>query len=82
MPNLFDVLLHFRCHQIALSSDTEKAFIQVSIAPEHRDFLCFLWVSDVNEAHPKIVIIRMTKAMSGVTCSPFFIGRYPSASYL
>ena len=53
MPNLFDVLLRFRCHQIALISDIEKAFLQVSIAPEHRDFLRFLWVSDVNEAHPQ-----------------------------
>ena len=74
MPNLFDVLLRFRCHQIALISDIEKAFLQVSIAPEHRDFLCFLWVSDVNEAHPKIVIKRMTSAMFGVTSSPFLLG--------
>ena len=46
--NLFDALLRFRCHQIALISGIEKAFLQVSIAPEHHDFLCFLWVSDVN----------------------------------
>ena len=74
VPNLFDVLLRFRCHQIALISDIEKAFLQVSIAPEHRDFLRFLWVSDVNEAHPKIVIKRMTRAMFGVTSSPFLLG--------
>ena len=51
-----------------------KGFLQVSIAPEHRDFLRFLWVSDVNEAHPKIVIKRMTRAMFGVTSSPFLLG--------
>ena len=33
MPNLFDVLLRFRCHQIALISDIEKAFLQVSTVP-------------------------------------------------
>ena len=74
MPNLFDVLLCFRCHQIFLISDIEKAFLQVSIAPEHHDFLRFLWVSDVNEAHPKIVIKRMTRAMFGVTSSSFLLG--------
>ena len=74
MPNLFDVLLCFRCHQIVLISDIEKAFWQVSIAPEHRDFLRFLWVSDVNEAHSKIFIKRMTRAMLGVTSSPFLLG--------
>ena len=58
--------------KLILISDIEKAFLQVTIAPEHRDFLHFLWVSDVNEAHPKIVIKRMTKAMFGVSSSPFY----------
>ena len=56
MPNLFDVLLRFRCHQTALISDIEKAVLQVTIAPEHYELLRVLWVSDVNEAHPKIVM--------------------------
>ena len=34
----------------------------------------FLWVSDVKEAHPKIVIKRMTRAMFRVTSSPFLLG--------
>ena len=74
VPNLFDVLLCFRCHQIALISDIEKAFLQVSIAPEHCDLSHFLWVSDVDETHPKIVIKRMTRAMFGATSSPFLLG--------
>ena len=72
--NLFDVLLYFRCHQIALISDIEKAFSQVAIAPEHCDFLHFLWVSDINEAHPKIVIKSMTRVMFDVASSPFLLG--------
>ena len=51
-----------------------KGFLQVAIALEHRDFLRFLWVSGVNEAHPKIVIKRMTGAMFGVNSSPFLLG--------
>ena len=72
MPNLFDVLLHFRCHQTALTSDIEKAFQQVAIALEHRDLLSFLWVLDVNEAHCKIVIRSITRAFFGVTSSPSY----------
>ena len=34
----------------------------------------FLWVSDVNEAHPKIVIKRMTRAMFGITSFLFLLG--------
>ena len=47
VSNLSDVLLRFRCHQITLISDIEKAFLQVAIGPEHRDSLRFLWVSDL-----------------------------------
>ena len=54
--------------------DIEKAFLQVAIDLEHCDFLHFLWVSDVNEAHPKIAIKRMARAMFGVTSSPFLLG--------
>ena len=48
--------------------------MQVSIAPEHCDLLHFLMGLDVNEAHYKIVIKRMTRAMFGVTSSPFLLG--------
>ena len=51
-----------------------KGFLPVAIAPKHRNFLHFLWVSDVNETHLKIVIKRMTRAMFGVTPSPFLLG--------
>ena len=73
VPNLFDMLLHFQCHQVALTLDLEKDFLKVAIMPEHYDFLCFFWVSDVNEAHPKIVMKRMTRVMFGVTLSPFLL---------
>ena len=51
----------------------DKAFLQVAITPEHHDFLCFLGVSDVKQAHPKIVIKRMARAMFRVTSSPFLL---------
>ena len=73
VPDLFDVLLRFRYHQIALISDNEKAFLQVTIVPEHHVFLHSLWVSDVNEAHPKIVTKRMTGPMFGITSSFFLL---------
>ena len=36
---IFDVMVRFRAHQIALTADIEKAFLNVAIAPEHSDFL-------------------------------------------
>ena len=40
-PLMFDILLRFRSHFVALVSDIEKAFHQISIIPEHRNYLRF-----------------------------------------
>ena len=41
VPSLFDTLIDFRCHRIALTADIEKAFLQVSIKESDRDFYAF-----------------------------------------
>ena len=38
-PLLYNILLRFRIHKTALMADIEKAFLNISIVPEHRDFL-------------------------------------------
>ena len=43
---LFDVLLRFRAHSVALTGDIEKAFLMIRIAEEDRDALRFLWFED------------------------------------
>ena len=54
-------------------SDVEKAFHQVSIAPEDRDVLRFLWIDDTTSPEPRIVVYRFTRAVFGVNCSPFLL---------
>ena len=36
--SLEDVLIRFRSHNYVFSSDIAKAFLQIGITPEHRDF--------------------------------------------
>ncbi len=55
-PLIFDILL----------SDIEKAFLNVSITPEDRDFLRFLWVDDITKDNPAIVIRRFTRVVFGI----------------
>ncbi|GFS30034.1 putative RNA-directed DNA polymerase from transposon X-element [Trichonephila inaurata madagascariensis] len=47
-PNLIelipDIIDRFRLYPIGLSSDIEKAFLQLSIIPEHRDYLRFFFL--------------------------------------
>ncbi|GFV21854.1 integrase catalytic domain-containing protein [Trichonephila clavipes] len=39
-----DIIDRFRLYPIGLSSDIEKAFLQLSIIPEHRDYLRFFFL--------------------------------------
>ena len=38
-PLLYDVLLRFRIHPVAIIADIEKAYLQIGIKENHRDFL-------------------------------------------
>ena len=62
IPKIMDILIRFRYHRIALVSDVEKAFHQVSIAPEDRDVLRFLWVEDIASPQPKLALYHFTRA--------------------
>ena len=71
--SIFDILLRFRRHPVALAADIEKAFLMVSMAPEDRDALRFLWSPDIQEDPPQIVPLRFTRVAFGVNCSPFLL---------
>ena len=53
-PLIFDILLRFRSYAIALTVDIEKAFLQISVAEEDRNYLRFLWFDDVFKNEPTI----------------------------
>ena len=55
IPLLFDVMVRFRVHTIALLADIEKAFFPIEIRPEDRDFLRFLWLDDVRVDKPAVI---------------------------
>ena len=68
--SIFDILLRFRCHPVALAADIEKAFLMVSMAPEDRDALRFLWSPDIQEDPPQIVPLRFTRLWSELQSFP------------
>ena len=73
---LFPILLRFRADRIALIAGIEKAFLQISISPKHRDFIRFLWYDDIeninceNILNSNLVIYRFCRLLFGVTSSP------------
>ncbi|XP_070385218.1 uncharacterized protein [Dermacentor albipictus] len=75
-PNLADIVIRFRVHNVAIMSDIEKAFLQIELAESERDAVRFLWYQSTprqGDALPPIKEYRMTRVPFGVTCSPFLL---------
>ena len=72
-PLLFDILVRFRVHPVAIVCDLEKAFHQVRVQENQRDALRFLWVENTNAADLRVIIYRFCRVVFGLTSSPFLL---------
>ena len=57
---LFDVMVRFVVHIVALIACIEKASLQIEIRPEDRDDLRFLWLDDVTVDKPAVIQLCYT----------------------
>ena len=73
LNDLCAILLCFRQHNIAFSSDIEKAFLHVHLDKADRDFTRFLWLSDPGDPNSPFVTFRFKVVLFGATCSPFML---------
>ncbi|XP_035232026.1 uncharacterized protein LOC118203844 [Stegodyphus dumicola] len=73
-PNLIEIipsiLNRFRKNYVGVTSDIEKAFLQISIREKDRDFLRFMWFSRDNQE--QVELYRHGRVVFGITCSPFW----------
>ena len=65
IPKLFDVLIRFRNHPIALTGDIKKAFLMVGIEENDRDMLRFLWLSNPHDVNSELLHLRFTRLVFG-----------------
>ena len=70
---IYDILLRFRTFVYALTAGIEKAFLQISIDKDHRNFIRFLWFDDVFSNEPTIVPNRFARVAFGVTSSTLLL---------
>ncbi|KAI3373427.1 hypothetical protein L3Q82_022037, partial [Scortum barcoo] len=66
--NLLGVLLRFREHPVAISSDVKGMFHQVRLLEEDKPFLCFLWRDMKVDEKP--TIYKWQVLPFGTTCNP------------
>ena len=74
MPSLFDTLIRFRVHPVAMSADIEKAFLQIEINPADSDSLRLLWFDDIRKENPSVVQLRWGRLVFGLKPSPSILG--------
>ena len=67
---IFEILLRFRIHHVALIA---KAFLMICIVPRDRDVLQFLWVENPMNEHAEAKIFRFKRVVFGVASSPFLL---------
>ena len=72
LAKIFDILLRFRVNKIGILADIKQAFLNVSIHPDHRDFLRFLW-RDYTTPDRDVIIYRFNRVVFGLTSSPFLL---------
>ncbi|UYV80830.1 hypothetical protein LAZ67_19001901 [Cordylochernes scorpioides] len=64
------ILLKFREKAIGVIADIRKAFLQIEVKEEDRDYLRFLWWKNNHQ----IQVFRHKRVVFGVTCSPYLLG--------
>ena len=66
--DLFDVLLRFRKHPVALVCDIEEMYLQINLKENDKLFHRFLWRTDYSQEPD---IYEFNRLVFGANCSPF-----------
>ena len=70
IPKLFNTLIKFRTHLVALVADIEKAFLMIRISESHRNMLRFIWLEEPINPNGKLIHLRFTRLVFGLRLSP------------
>ena len=71
--NLAKCLIRFTLGKMRVVSDIEKAFLMISIWPEHRNYLRFFWPEVPGDLNSKLIEFRFRVVLFGSISSPFLL---------
>ncbi|XP_062616210.1 uncharacterized protein LOC134277925 [Saccostrea cucullata] len=69
------ILTRFRAKRYAVSTDIEKAFLQIRLHEKDRDMTRFFWLTDYTNPDAGISTYRFKVVLFGATCSPFLLNK-------
>ena len=73
LNDLCSILLRFRTHTFAISTDIEKAFLQVHLHEKDRDFTRFFWLMNPSDPESELAVYRFRTVLFGAVSSPFIL---------
>ena len=72
LPNIFDILVRFRLEKIGIVADIKKAFLQIAIDEDQRDFLGMIWYENVFAQNPTVKIFAICQSSIWSDFEPFY----------
>ncbi|XP_061168132.1 uncharacterized protein LOC133177057 [Saccostrea echinata] len=73
LNDIASILLRFRLNKYAVTTDIEKAFLNVGLEEEDRDVTRFFWFDEPTNPNGQLVNYRFKSVLFGATCSPFIL---------
>ena len=73
LTDLCSIILRFRTHNYAISTDIEKAFLHIHLHESDRDYTRFLWLSDATDPTSELIMYRFKTVLFGAVSSPFML---------
>jgi hypothetical protein len=70
LNELVGILIRFRLHPVAFVSDIEKAFLNVGLDENDRDFTKFFWIENPEDPESDFITYRFSSVLFGSVSSP------------
>jgi len=73
LNDLCSIILRFRLHPVGICTDMKKAFLNIQLHENDRDWTRFLCLNDPQDTKSEFVTYRFRVVLFGAVCSPFML---------